>query len=139
MKRMTIILLVAAGSMAAFAQPPPAAPQSTTQQPTTPQPGTPQPVTPLPTTQQPTAQQPAAPVAPKKENAQILDQVHTSLVFPPSGPVYVNQKVERVDGMSSKPWAQIVGWNPGYSAFPRPELRDHSMPVFWIGHEPWHE
>ena len=112
MKRMSIILLVAAASMAAFGQPPQGPPP------------------------------PAALVVPKKEAAQIPIpvpiQIHTPLTVPPAAPTLKNQKVNRVDGMSSKPWAQIVGWQPGYSAFPRPELRDPSMPVFWIGHEPWH-
>lgn len=81
---------------------------------------------------------PAAPVTPKKENAQLSTPIHTPLTIPPAAPTLKNQKVERVDGMSSKPWAQIVGWHPGYSAFTRPELRDPSMPIFWIGHEPWH-
>lgn len=106
MKRLTIILLVAAASMTAFGQPPQA-----TQKPTTPVPA-------------------------KKEKSQLSTQFNTPFTVPASTLTLRTQKVERVGGMSSRPWAQIVGWRPGYSAFPRPELRDPSIPIFWIGRDP---
>ena len=47
-------------------------------------------------------------------------------------------KVERVEGMSSRPWAQIVGWHPGASKLPDPEQHEGGLYLVSIGHEPWH-
>jgi len=79
---------------------------------------------------------PAAPIV-KQEKAQIPapSAILTPLTL--SGTV-VHKKFEHVDGMSSRPWASAVGWHPGESAFPSPEQRDPSMPVFCFGEEPWH-
>jgi hypothetical protein len=49
----------------------------------------------------------------------------------------VHKKIEHAEGLSSRPWSQVVGWHPGQSAFPEPELRDPSMPVICFGDEPW--
>lgn len=48
----------------------------------------------------------------------------------------VKRPIEHVGGMSSRPWAQIVGIHPGYSAFPRPEMHESSLYLFWVGHDP---
>jgi hypothetical protein len=48
----------------------------------------------------------------------------------------VKQKIENVDGMSSRPWMQIVGMRPGYSEFPPPELHESSLYLIWVGRDP---
>lgn len=71
----------------------------------------------------------------KKESAQIpTSGVSTPLKY--FTKPLVKQKVENVDGMSSRPWVQIVGMRPGYSAFPPPELHESSLYLFWIGRDP---
>jgi hypothetical protein len=42
------------------------------------------------------------------------------------------QKVERVDGMSSRPWAQIVGSHPGWPAIPPPERHEQTWRILQI-------
>jgi hypothetical protein len=79
---------------------------------------------------------PAAPLV-KQEKAQLPAPLAILKPLTLSGTV-VHKKFEHAEGMSSRPWAQVVGWHPGESAFPRPELRDPSMPVFCFGGEPWH-
>ena len=114
------MLAVAAASMVAFAQPPPN--NSTT----APSPrAKPAAVTPAP-----------APVPMvKKESAELpTSGVSTPLKYL-TKPL-VKQKVESVDGLSSRPWGQIVGIRPGYSAFPPPEMRDPTMYVLWVGRDP---
>jgi hypothetical protein len=39
-------------------------------------------------------------------------------------------KVYRVDGMSSQPWARIAGSHPGWSEFPRPETANRGLDIF---------
>jgi hypothetical protein len=46
-------------------------------------------------------------------------------------------EIERVDGLDSRPWTQIVGWHPGASAFHTAETHESKLDIFWIGHEPW--
>jgi hypothetical protein len=81
-----------------------------------------------------TAQPPQAPVpltaATKKPNS------HVTTVFSAPQPVK-KVKVEHVEGMSSRPWAQIAGWNPGQSQFPDPERHEASFYLISVGHEPW--
>lgn len=115
MKRTIVILAVAAASMVAFAQPPQnRAPTSS----------------PAPASVSP----PAAPLV-KKETAQI-PATGVSTPFKYLGKPLVKHKVERVDGMSSRPWAQIVGMHPGYSAFPRTEMHESTLYLFWLGRDP---
>ena len=111
MKRMFITLVVGAAAMGVLAQPPNPAPAPAAVPP------------------------PAAPLV-KKEKTQIPTPPTVFMpltIFKPAG----QKQIERVDGMSSRPWTQIVGWHPGESEFTRPELLDPSMPVIWVGHEPW--
>jgi len=71
----------------------------------------------------------------KKETA----QAPKTLVMTPLteiGKPVVRQKVWSVDGMSSRPWGQIVGIRPGYSAFPPPEMHQPVGYLFWIGRDP---
>jgi hypothetical protein len=115
-------LAVAAASMVAFAQPP----QNLGSAPT------PVPVSPTPVPVTPTS----VPLA-KKESVQIpasASVVRAPLLF--LAKPLVKHKVWSVDGMSSRPWGQIVGIHPGYSAFPAPELRDPEMDVIWVGRDP---
>jgi hypothetical protein len=113
MKRMLVTLGIAATAIGVFAQPP--------QNPTS----------------APTALTSASAPTLKKEKTQFSTSLTVFMPFTPPKPV-VPKKIEHVDGLSSRPWAERVGWNPGESAFPRPELRDPSLDVFWVGHEPWH-
>jgi hypothetical protein len=80
----------------------------------------------------PVAAPPPAPMLVKQEKAQIPapHAIVTPLIL--KGTV-VHKKIEHVEGMSSRPWSQSVGWYPGESAFPGPELRDPSMPVISVG------
>jgi hypothetical protein len=110
MKRTMIILAVATASMVAFAKPD--VPAST----------------PAPA---PAAVPAPAPVVNKKESAQAVTPITTSVYIPPL--TLKNSKVEHTGGVSSRPWAQVVGWHPGYSAFPSPEQHDPSMPIISIG------
>lgn len=108
------MLAVAAASMFAIAQPPPNNPAPT----------------PAPAAITP-AQAPMA----KKETAQIpTSGVSTPLKYLTTP--LVKPKVESVDGMSSRPWVQIVGIRPGYSAFPPPEMHQSSMYLLWVGRDP---
>jgi hypothetical protein len=115
MKRMFITLAIGAAAMGVLAQPPTPAPA-------------------------PAAIPSPAPPIVKKVKTQIQTPTSTTVFTPITvfKPV-VHKKIERVDGMSSRPWAQTVGWHPGESAFPRPELLDPSMPIVWTGHEPWQQ
>jgi hypothetical protein len=38
--------------------------------------------------------------------------------------------------MSSCPWGQIVGIHPGYSEFPRTEMHESTLYVFWVRNDP---
>jgi hypothetical protein len=116
MKRTIVILAVAAASVVAFAQPPPNPAPA-------PSPAPVAAVTP-----------PSAPMV-KKETAQIpasgISTPLTNLTKP-----IVRPKFETLEGMSSRPWAQIVGFHPGDSAFPPPERHESSMYLFWVGRDP---
>jgi hypothetical protein len=107
-----IILAVATASMVAFAKP--NVPASTP--------------APAPTAVPAPA---PAPVLSKKESAQAVTPLTTTVFIPPL--TLKNSKVEHTGGVSSRPWAQVVGWHPGYSAFPSPEQHDPSMPIISIG------
>jgi hypothetical protein len=65
----------------------------------------------------------------KKEQAQIITVFTAPVPMTP-------KKVESVDGMSSRPWGQIVGIRPGYSVFPSPETADPSMYLITFGSGP---
>jgi hypothetical protein len=45
-------------------------------------------------------------------------------------------KIERVNGESSQPWAKMAGSHPGWSAFTEPERQDPTLNLFWIGAPP---
>lgn len=45
-------------------------------------------------------------------------------------------RVERVDGLSSQPWYKTIGPRPGWSAFPSPEQQDPAFNLFWFGATP---
>jgi hypothetical protein len=116
MKRTIVILAVAAASMVAFARPP------QNRVPTS---------SPTPASVSPPAAMPLV----KKESAQIpASGVSTPLKYL-SKPL-VKHNVESVDGMSSRPWVQIVGIHPGYSAFPRTEMHESTLYLFWVGRDP---
>lgn len=115
MKRTIVMLAVAAASMVALAQPPP-----------NPKPAP----SPAPASVSP----PAAPLV-KKENAQLPVSGVSTPLRNLAKPL-VKNKVESVDGMSSRPWAQIVGIHPGYSAFPPPEMHESTLDLFWVGRDP---
>jgi hypothetical protein len=122
MKRTIVMLAVAAASMVAIAQPPP---NSTSTPP------------PTPALTQPALASVSPQPAPslKKESVQIPKIV----VFTPLsnlGKPLVKNKIKRVDGMSSRPWEQIVGIHPGYSSFPPPEMHEPTTYLFWIGRDP---
>ncbi|HEV2329395.1 MAG TPA: hypothetical protein VGY56_11480 [Verrucomicrobiae bacterium] len=113
------MLAVAAASMVAFAEPP-----SNNS-------------TPAPSSKAKPAATPAPVPVPmvKKESADLpTSGVSTPLKYL-TEPL-VKHKVESIDGMSSRPWIQIVGIRPGYSAFPPPEMHDPTMYVLWVGHDP---
>ena len=112
------MLAVAAASMVAKAQPPP----NPTHAPS------PKPLSAAVSSQ-------AVPMV-KKESAQITTSVVVTPLTTIGKPV-IKPKYERVDGMSSRPWAQIVGIHPGYSAFPPPEMHEPRMYLFWIGRDPY--
>jgi hypothetical protein len=115
MKRTIVILAVAAASMVAFAQPPPNP-------------------APAPSPAPASVSLPAAPMV-KKESAE-APVSGVSTPFKNLTKPLVKNRVETVDGMSSRPWAQIVGIHPGYSAFPPPESHESTLYLFWVGHDP---
>lgn len=139
MKRTIVILAVAAASMVAIAQPPSnsnptprsaPAPASSSAPAPAPASSTPVPAPAL------TAVSSQATPAVQKERAQIPK----SVVLPPLSTVgqpVIKPKYERVDGMSSRPWEQIVGIHPGYTAFPAPEKHEPGIYLFWIGRDPY--
>lgn len=71
----------------------------------------------------------------KKVSAQVRTHVVSTPLKYLNKPL-VKHKVWSVDGISSRPWIQIVGIHPGYSAFPRPEMHESTFYLFWIGHDP---
>lgn len=115
------MLAFATASMVAFAQPPASTPAPAT----SPTPA----ATPAPTSA-------PAPVVSKKEKAQAGNSF---VVSPPYAPPLIlkNNKEQHMGGVNSQPWAQVVGWRPGYSAFLSPEQHEPSMPIFWFGKQPW--
>ncbi|HEX3626523.1 MAG TPA: hypothetical protein VH280_13995 [Verrucomicrobiae bacterium] len=117
MKRTIVILAVAAASMVAFAQPPPNNPAPAR--------------TPAATPAAPTQKPPVA----KKESAQVPKSGFSTPLKYFTKPL-IKRKVESVDGMSSRPWVQIVGIRPGYSAFPPPEMHESTLYLFWVGRDP---
>lgn len=116
MKRTIVFLAVAAASMVAIAQPPlnSAPAQSPTSTPTV-------------------NGAPAAPMV-KKESAQVPTTGFETPLKYFTKPL-IRNKMERVDGMSSRPWVQIVGIHPGYSAFPRTEMHESTLYLFWVGND----
>ena len=57
------------------------------------------------------------------------------------GPVISRQgpsraKVEHVDGISSQPWANAVGWHPGEQTYFDGVTHDAHFNLFWAGAEP---
>jgi hypothetical protein len=47
-----------------------------------------------------------------------------------------SDKIVRVEGMSSQPWARMIGTHPGWSAFPEPERQDPALNLLWVGASP---
>jgi hypothetical protein len=85
---------------------------------------------------QPPATPKTAPVKPvKQEKVQIITLLTPFQTLKVSQPVSQN-KIQRVEGMSSRPWTQIVGWKPGYPAFPSPEMHESTLCLFSVGNEP---
>ncbi|HEY1790452.1 MAG TPA: hypothetical protein VGJ73_20060 [Verrucomicrobiae bacterium] len=115
MKRTIVILAVATASMVAFAQPPPNP-------------------APLPSPASASVSPPTAPLV-KKEIAQVPAPGVSTPLKSLRKPL-VKRKVWSVDGTSSRPWGQIVGIHPGYSAFPAPEMHESSFYLFWVGRDP---
>ena len=60
-------------------------------------------------------------------------RVLTPLTAPP--PVERNT-IERMDGLSSQPWARMAGNRPGWSAFPDQNSAQPMLPFFWVGADP---
>jgi hypothetical protein len=65
-------------------------------------------------------------------------KIHVQTLFSPALPTQSDQ-IHRYGNISSRPWAQTVGWNAGVPSWREDE--DDNMPgsglsLFWIGHEP---
>lgn len=120
MKRMIIVLAVAAASVAAFGQPPKpdSSPASYPK--------------PKYASAFVAASSSTLPLV-KKEQSRVQITTPLSILKPE-----VTRKIQHVGRLSSEPWAQMVGMRPGWSAFPRPEMENPSMPLITINFGPVH-
>jgi len=60
-------------------------------------------------------------------------------VYPFVGPkVTPKDRIDRYGGISSRPWAQTVGWSSGPSMFAgdRERFHDVQFNLFWVGRTP---
>lgn len=125
MKRMTVLFAMGAVSLAAFAQPPKAGPDRNSNSKPDPKPDF------------ASAGFVAASTSPapsvKKEGTHVRIITPFSIFKP-----VVTHKVERAEGLSSRSWTETVRSNPGWSAFPRPERENPSMPLLTISFGPGH-
>jgi hypothetical protein len=80
--------------------------------------------------------------APPAQNASASNNVETNAI--PSKLVSLQPtakkqtQIERVGNMSSRPWAEIVGWHPGMSQFPDAENHESQLTLFSFRFGPKH-
>ncbi len=66
---------------------------------------------------------------PSASNTEINKLIKNSEPVKPKPAPYANFKIDRVGNNSSRPWAEIVGWHPGESAFPTAETAEPQLAV----------
>jgi hypothetical protein len=65
----------------------------------------------------------------KQQKAQVSKPIFVPLRLTQPAP---KQKIEHVDGMSSRPWMLRVGLHPGWPAIPRPERHEATWRILQV-------
>jgi hypothetical protein len=66
---------------------------------------------------------------PTATDTEINKLIKNSEPVKPKAAPNANFKIDRVGNNSSRPWAEIVGWHPGESAFPTAETAEPQLVV----------